>query len=490
METRPLDLGRSAELGALLAAMPDAMLAVDSDGLVVAANARCETMLGYRPEELVGQAVEILVPEALRSRHADLRAASIGHLPLRELTAVRKDGAQLAVEVALAPLETSEGPLVLATVRDLAATGRDERLLRRFLESAPDALVIADSRGRIVLVNARVEELFGYDRSALLGQPVEVLVPDRAADVHARLRSNYADRPRMRPVGAAGGLFGKHRDGHEFPVEISLSPIDTDEGLLVLAAVRDITERLQAVEAVHAAQERERLHEETQRIKDEVLATVSHELRTPLASIVGYTELIIDHENLVPELSHFLSVIMRNARREMRLVDDLLMLVGIGTSGMPLHVEPVDLAVVVRDAVDSVRPEARRSGLVVDVDLPGAPLLVACDGDRIGQALDSLLSNALKFTPDGGSVGVRLYATDTMARIEVSDSGIGIGAPEPHRVFERLYRSPTAVEREIPGAGLGLSIAAAIVDAHQGSIRVLRSDASGSTFGMQIPLSG
>jgi signal transduction histidine kinase len=181
---------------------------------------------------------------------------------------------------------------------------------------------------------------------------------------------------------------------------------------------------------------------------------------------------------------------MRNARREMRLVDDLLMLVGIGTSGMPLHVEPVDLAAVVRDAVDSVRPEARRSGLVIDVDLPDAPLVVPCDGDRIGQALDSLLSNALKFTPDGGSVCVRLYATDTMARIEVCDSGIGIGEPEPHRVFERLYRSPTAVEREIPGAGLGLSIAAAIVEAHQGSIRVLRSDASGSTFGMQIPLSG
>jgi protein-histidine pros-kinase len=488
MNTRPVDLGRSAGIDALLAAVPDAMLAVDPQGLVVAANARCEPILGYLPEELVGQPVEVLVPEALRSEHAERRASYAGHPALRDLVAVRKDGSRLPVEISLAPLETREGPLVLTAVRDVSGSRHSERLFRRFVESAPDAVVVVDGTGRIVLVNAQVEQMFGYERAELMGQPVEVLVPDAAAGMHAHLRASYVDRPRTRPIGAAGGLFGKHRSGRVFPVEISLSPMETDDGLLVLADVRDITHRLEAVAAVHAAEERERLQEETQRVKDEFLATVSHELRTPLASIVGYTELIIDHEDLGPELAHFLTVIMRNARREMRLVDDLLMLVDIGERGLPIRAQPVDLAGVVRDAVDSARPEAHAGGLVVGLDLPDDPLVVACDGDRIGQALDILLSNALKFTPAGGTVDVRLYATDAMARIEVEDSGVGIGAPEPHRVFERLYRSPTAVAREVPGAGLGLSIAAAIVEAHQGSIRVLNSDSSGSTFGLQIPL--
>jgi protein-histidine pros-kinase len=470
------------------------MIAVDAHGAVVAANQRCEPLLGYRPDELVGQPIEVLVPVRLRDHHASRRRAYAEQPHVRDLrvrpdfVTVRKDGSELPVDISLAPLATDDGPLVLATVRGTKRSRRDERLFRRFLEAAPDALVVVDDAGRIILLNAQAEEMFGYGRAELLGQSVEVLMPDRFAGMHATFRSGFVEHPRMRPIGVTGGLYGKRRDGREFPVEIALSPLQTDDGLMVLADIRDVTERLEVVEAMHAAEERQRLQEETQRMNDEFLATVSHELRTPLASILGYTELIVDHEELDPELEHFISVIMRNARRELRLVDDLLMLVNIDRRGLSIHVEEADLTRVVRDAVDSARPQADPGGLLIEVDLPAPPLVVACDADRIGEALDSLLSNALKFTPPGGRVDVRLYATETMARVEVSDSGIGIGTPEHHRVFERLYRSPTAIAREIPGAGLGLSIAAAIVEAHHGSIRVLRTDNSGTTFGLQVPL--
>jgi protein-histidine pros-kinase len=482
------------ELGALLAAVPDAMVAVDAAGLIVGANERCEQLLGYTPAEVVGQPVEVLLPEALRERHVKGRAEYAVHPHVRdmgggpELVAEHKDGSELRVEVSLAPIDTVDGPLVLATIREVSRSRRDERLFRLFLEAAPDAVVVVDDGGRIILVNAQAEEMFGYARAELLGRSVEVLVPDRFAGMHSTFRSGFAEHPRVRPIGVAGGLYGKHRDGREFPVEIALSPLQTEEGLMILADVRDITERLEVVEAMHVAEERQRVQAETQRMKDEFLATVSHELRTPLASILGYTELIVDYEELDPELEHFITVIMRNARRELRLVDDLLMLVNIDRRGLSIHVEEADLGRVVRDAVDSARPQADAGGLVIEVDLPAAPLVVGCDADRIGEALDSLLSNALKFTPPGGRVDVRLYATGSVARIEVSDSGIGIGTPEHHRVFERLYRSPTAIAREIPGAGLGLSIAAAIVEAHHGSIRVLRTDETGTTFGLQIPL--
>jgi len=501
MDRRPSESGQdadlaslSADLGALLAAVPDAMLAVGPGGLIVHANARCEQLLGYDDGELVGHAVEELIPHAMRrgpESHRDGHAAQSTASqagPGLDLLALRSDGSKLPVEISLAPLETAGGSLVLATLRDVSRSRRDELLFRRFLEAAPDAVVVVDEGGRIMVLNEQVEELFGYDRSELLGESVERLVPEGFNGMHADFRATYAENPRRRATGVASGLSGKRKDGQEFPVEVSLSPLVTEEGLLVVADVRDITDRLEAAAAMQAAEERQQLQHETDRIKDEFLAMVSHELRTPLASILGYTELILDHEGLDDGLERFVAVIMRNARRELRLVDDLLMLSSIDKDGMSIQAREVDLGALVREAVDSVRPQADAVGLSLEIDLPEETVVVACDPDRIGQALDSLLSNALKFTPRGGDVGVRLRATAATAHIEVSDSGSGIGEPEPHRIFERLHRSPTAVAREVPGAGLGLSIAAAIVEAHHGSIAVLRSDETGSTFELQIPV--
>jgi PAS domain S-box-containing protein len=500
MDRRPTESGQdanpakpSADLGTLLAAVPDALLAIGPTGSIVHANARCEQLLGYDDGELVGQAVEALIPHALHTdpdiqRDGHPGQSSVGEMGRLDLLALRSDGSKLPVEVSLAPLETDGGSLVLATIRDVSRSRRDELLFRRFLEAAPDAVVVVDERGRMLVVNEQVEVLFGYDRSELLGDSVERLVPEGFAGMHADFRATYAENPRRRATGVAGGLYGKRKDGREFPVEVSLSPLVTDEGLLVLADVRDITDRLEAAAAMQAAEERQQLQREADRIKDEFLAMVSHELRTPLASILGYTELILDHEGLDDGLERFVAVIMRNARRELRLVDDLLMLSSIDKDGMSIQAREVDLGALVREAVESVRPQADAAGLTLETDLPEKTVVVACDPDRIGQALDSLLSNALKFTPRGGDVGVRLRATPATARIEVSDSGSGIGEPEPHRIFERLHRSPTAVADEVPGAGLGLSIAAAIVEAHRGTIRVLHSDETGSTFELQIPV--
>ena len=469
------------DLSGLLDAAPDAMVVIDHGGTIVLVNAQAESVFGYERTELIGQSVDQLVPVNLHELHRKHRSEYIVEPHARsmgsglDLRARRKDGSEFPVEISLAPLETDEGLLISAAVRDVTNKRREERLFRGLLEAAPDAMVIVDKAGTIILVNAQVENRFGYERGELIGQSVEMLVPERFSGMHVAFRSGYVAGPRTRPMGLAGDLYARRKDGSEFPVEISLAPLETDEGLLVSAAVRDISER-------------RRMQEEADRVKDEFFATVSHELRTPLTSMLGYSELMADLEQLSPQGRRFLSVISRSAERELRLVDDLLTLVAIEESGLAIRTTVIDIEPIVRDAVEAARPRAEEVDIDLTLEIPGFPVQVDADRDRVGQAIDNLLSNALKFTPAGGAVRVRLHVNGTAAEIEVADSGMGIGDIEPHRIFERLYRSGSAVAQQVPGAGLGLTIALAIVEAHHGTIGVVKSDNHGTTFRMSFPM--
>ena len=195
-----------------------------------------------------------------------------------------------------------------------------------------------------------------------------------------------------------------------------------------------------------------------------------------------------DLVELCPQGRRFLSVITRSAERELRLVDDLLTLVAIEESGLTIRTSVIDLEPIVRDAVEAARPRAEEDDIDLSLEIPGIAVQIDADRDRVGQAIDNLLSNALKFTPAGGQVRVRLRVTGTAAEIEVADSGLGIGDTEPNRIFERLYRTGSAVAQQVPGAGLGLTIALAIVEAHHGTIDVVKSDAAGTTFRISLPL--
>ncbi|MFL6060755.1 MAG: PAS domain S-box protein [Marmoricola sp.] len=470
-----------SDLGGLLEAAPDAMVVINEDGVIVLVNAQTLKLFGYERHELLGRTVEMLVPMSHQGSHQAHRDGYMDEPHVRsmgsglDLKARRKDGSEFPVEISLAPMETDDGLLVSAAVRDVTAKRREERLFRGLLEAAPDAMVIVDHNGRIVLVNAQVEARFGYDRDELIGQSVEILVPERFSGMHVAFRSGYTAGPRTRPMGLAGDLYARRKDGSEFPVEISLAPLETEEGLLVSAAVRDISER----RAIQDAAER---------IKDEFFATVSHELRTPLTSMLGYSELMADLEHLSPQGQRFLSVITRSAERELRLVDDLLTLVAIEETGLAIRPELVDLERILRDAVEAARPRAEELNIDMRLDVPGMAVIAHADRDRIGQAIDNLLSNALKFTPSGGAIRVRISSTATEAEIEVADSGAGIGEIDPSRIFERLYRSGSAVAQQVPGAGLGLTIALAIVEAHHGTIGVVKTDNNGTTFRMTFPL--
>ncbi|HEY6933228.1 MAG TPA: PAS domain S-box protein [Marmoricola sp.] len=465
----------------LLDAAPDAMVVVDETGSIVLVNEQTERLFGYSRAELLGRSADLLVPVGKRESQPARREAYLADPAARrmgeelDLRALRKDGTDFPVEVTLSPVPSRHGRLVCAAIRDISEKRREERLFRGLLEAAPDAMVIVDRAGRVVLVNAQAERLFGYDRDELVGHEVELLVPDRLAALHTSFRSGYAGEPRTRPMGLAGDLYARRKDGSEFPVEISLAPLETDQGLLISAAVRDISER-------------RRVEEEAGRVKSEFFATVSHELRTPLTSMIGYAEIMEELEDLTPYGKRFLSVIRRSAQRELRLVNDLLTIAAIEDSGLAMQMDHLDLEGVVREAVEAARPSAEEAALELSLETPGSAVPVRGDRDRLGQVLDNLLGNAVKFSRPGGRIRVQLRVVGQHAEIDVVDSGPGIGDVAPERLFERLFRAAETVRQQVPGAGLGLAIARAIAEAHQGTIRVACTGPTGTTFRLALPL--
>ena len=227
--------------------------------------------------------------------------------------------------------------------------------------------------------------------------------------------------------------------------------------------------------------------QESERLKDEFFALVSHELRTPLTSIIGYLELVLDDEDeLSVEARRFLEVVERNAKRLLRLVGDMLFVAQVEAGRLSLESDTVSLEQVAADSVEAARPAAERSGVKLSLATEEVRPLEG-DRDRFGQMIDNLVSNALKFTPEDGSVEVRLRDGGDHAVLEVSDTGMGIPDAEQQRLFERFFRASSATSRAVPGAGLGLTIVKTIVEAHGGTVGLTSRENEGTTVRVELP---
>jgi PAS domain S-box-containing protein len=251
---------------------PDAVVVTDLEDRITNVNAAVQRIFGYTREELVGKPVEILIPEQYRSAHPDHLQGYNAHPSVRpmgvglDLYGLRKDGTQFPVDIMLSLVETAECRVIVCVIRDVSerkkaeeALRHSEHQLRALFEFSPDAIIVSDQEGRITEVNARVESSFGYNRTELLGQSIDVLVPERFRRMHSAHRKDYSDRARVRPIGVGLELYGRRKDGSEFPVDIELGPIETEEGRIVLSVIRDLTEKKEAEEALRRS-EQEKLY--------------------------------------------------------------------------------------------------------------------------------------------------------------------------------------------------------------------------------------
>ncbi len=476
----PVDL---EQLALMVELVQDAVMVYDETARIVLANDRLLTATGHTRAELLGRPALTLVPESLREAltprmlaHA-IAPVARGFRDGLGSRIQRADGSTFEAQLANCPVSTPTGTLVMMTIREVRSLSLEEIQFRGLLEANPDATLICHPDGGVALSNLSAARLFEREHVEIFNQPLWSLFPrPYAAPLAQRLRRAHESSLAGPTTTEAHCLNAEvtRRDESVVPVEVSISGLPTDLGMTLRVQVRDISER-------------HRLEREAEAMKDGFLATVSHELRTPLTSVLGYAELLEDLE--LDELSDtarsLLDVIIRNARRELRLVDDLLTMVQIGDGAFRIHSRQVNLSGLVRDAVEAALPAALQAQVGLSLDGFDEDVHIMGDGDRLGQALDNLLANSLKFSPVSGAVTVSLAADADTVTVSVANQGVGIAEAEVEHVFDRLFRGDNAVAAEKQGVGLGLSIVRSIVEAHRG---VVSATSTGTTTRFEISL--
>ena len=374
---------------------------------------------------------------------------------------------------------------------------------RDLVEAAPDAIFEVEQDGTIILVNVAAEAMFGYSRDELLGQLVEQLIPNASRSAHEHHRARYTQHPAIRPMGIGLKLLALRKDGSTFPVEISLSPIRSVQGSRVIAIVRDITTRKRAEAEINALQLqftvslteanrqlelRNREVEKANRLKSEFLASMSHELRTPLHTIIGFSDLLAEELKgpLNETQKRFVEHIRKDSRHLLELISDTLDLSKIEAGRLNLHPEEFNVSKALSEWIERLRPLANNKRQVI-VENHASDLVVYADPIRLKEIVYNLVSNAIKFTGDGGIITVEAQRVENGMLFRITDNGIGIPESEHEAIFDKFYQLGSTTKGVREGTGLGLAITKSLVEMHGGEIRVHSKPAIGSVFEFTLP---
>ncbi len=460
----------------LLEAAPEAMVVVNQNGDVVLLNLQLEKEFGYRRDELLGQNVTNIIPKGFAKR---LLADGIDVLAQQivggiDLIGRRKDGGEFPIEIMLSPLRSGEGILV---IRDASVRKDAERHLAHMearylslLEAVPDTMVVVNQAGKIVLLNLQAEKEFGYSRDELLDHNIKKIIPRRVAELLIEDAFPTSRDALGSQWGSEIELTGRRKDGAEFPIEITLSSIGSAERIMV---IRDISVRRQ-----------------TERLKDEFVATVSHELRTPLTSISGSLGLLAGRwaSKLPESAARLLTIAHTNSQRLARLLNDILDVEKLEAGRVVFSLDKIAVRALVEKTIDDNRGFAESYGVSVRLDSASVEIDVNADPDRLAQVITNLLSNAIKFSPGGEEVLVSVGQNAGNVRITVRDHGSGVPDEFKPHIFEKFAQADATNTRQKGGTGLGLSIVKQIVERLDGKIDFDNALGGGAIFCVELPI--
>lgn len=400
-------------------------------------------------------------------------------------------------------MSSAQNPQKNKSVQEFETIQQKDGLFQSLLVALPFAVVVANGEGRLVFINDQTEKTFGYDRNELLGQSVEVLVPDRFRKSHVELRADYIVKPRTRLMASDLALFGRRKDGSEFPVEISLSPVSMGEEVLVTAIIQDITERKRIEETLKSserqfrdlahAQERQLILSERLISFGELTASLAHEFNNPLGIVIGFAQDLLTEVDPGDPRYRSVKIIEEEARRCKKIMQDLL---DFGRQSPPQHAQ-MDPVEMIRKSIDllSVRFQKARVRPVIQ-DAGGLPKIWV-DPQQMGQVLVNLFFNAIEAMPSGGTLTVGLTAKPTSpiedrkdgsvgtdeVIVAVTDTGLGIAPDHLSKIFHPFFTTKSK-----KGMGLGLSICKSIMEAHGGRISAESIPGRGTTFTMTFPV--
>jgi PAS domain S-box-containing protein len=479
-----------------------AIIATDAKGIIQLFNIGAERLLGYAASDVVNKITpsDIHDPQEVIARAEGLSAefattitpgfgalafkASRGIEDKYELTYIRKDGGRFPAKVSITALRDDQteiiGYLLIGTDNSAAqaamiAAEREkvaEEMFRQAVESCPSGMVMADSAGRIVLVNGEIERMFGYQRDELIGRSIDMIVPGHLHAEHVQHRDKFIAKPEIHHMVVGHVPVGRRKDGSEFPVEVGLNPIQAGDDILVLSVIVDTSER-----------------KRMDRLKDEFVSTVSHELRTPLTSISGSLGLLVGQwSGKLPEsAARLLAIAHKNSQRLVRLLNDILDIEKLESGRVVFNLTQVDVRLLVEQAIEDNRGFAEGYGVCVQLDAASGDGEVNADPDRLAQVVTNLLSNAIKFSPADEEVLVAVEKIDDIVRISVRDHGSGVPVDFKEHIFAKFAQADGTNSRQKGGTGLGLSIVKQIVERLGGDVGFDDAPGGGTIFHVELP---
>jgi len=445
------------------------------EGTITAWNPAAERLFHYTAAEAVGRSIDMIIAKDRIAEHqAILAKASRAELIENfETIRVTRDGQRIhvAINVCLAKSDAGEVIGLVEIVRDLTAKRLVEEAFRLAVEACPGGVVMVDGAGRIGLVNGEIERQFGYSRVELIGQPVDILVPEKLRTQHVLLRENFVGRPEARRMGTGRDLFGRRRDGSEFPVEVGLNPIETRDGPRVLGVIVDISER-----------------KRIERLKDEFVSTVSHELRTPLTSISASLGLLTGAADakLSETAKRLVTIAHSNSQRLVRLINDMLDMEKMESGKVVFNLERIDVRTLIAQAIEANGAVAAECGVGLRCE-EAPPCEVRADSDRLMQVITNLLSNAIKFSPQDAEVVIAVENSGEDVRVSVRDHGPGIPPEFRPRIFGKFAQADGSSARQNGGTGLGLNIVKQIITQLGGKVGFGDAPGGGAVFYFELP---